>query len=348
MTVDGLPLAVTPGEPAGIGPDIALQVALRANPFMADSLPVDSTPADPGQAAPEYRHPTDLVLIADRDLLAARALALGLDARLVAPGEVEAPGDIAVEHVPAATSARAGTLDPRNAGYVLATLDAAVAGIRDGRYGALVTGPVHKGVINDAGVPFSGHTEYLAEATGGYPVMMLVAPVLRVALVTTHLALADVPAALSAGLVEKVIRILDADLRNRFGIADPRILVCGVNPHAGEDGHIGREEVDWLTACLRTLAVEGLGVVGPCPADTAFVPAERANADVVLAMYHDQGLPVLKALGFGDAVNVTLGLPIIRTSVDHGTALPIAGTGKARPESLQAAVALAAGLVADG
>jgi 4-hydroxythreonine-4-phosphate dehydrogenase len=316
------PLALTPGEPAGIGPDITLRML--------------STQSVPG-----------VVVVCDREMLAARAAQLGLPVRLVDESRWEEGGlgVIPVHHVGVAHSVQAGTLDVANSAYVLKTLDEAVDGIADGRYAGLVTGPVHKGIINEAGVPFSGHTEYLAERTNGDPVMMLVAPGLRVALATTHVPLAEVSKTLNGPLVERVVRILDTDLRSRFGIEHPRILVCGVNPHAGEDGHIGSEEVDWLNNTVASLRASGINLDGPKPADTAFVPSHRANADVVLAMYHDQGLPVLKALGFGDAVNVTLGLSIIRTSVDHGTALDLAGRDGADASSLLAATRLAGELV---
>lgn len=318
------PIALTPGEPAGIGPDLALQLFERG---------VDI--------------PT--VVVADAEMLADRADALDANVELypIEEGfEAPRPGLMAVHHVPCRAPVIAGVLSPGNAGYVLETLDTALDGISAGRYSALVTGPVHKSIINEAGIPFSGHTEYLADKTGGWPVMMLAAPTLRVALATTHLALAEVPRALNAQLVTRVVETVDQDLRLRFGIGEPRVLVCGVNPHAGEDGHLGREEVDWLRACLAKLRERGFNVSGPLPADTAFVPHHRDHADVVLAMYHDQGLPVLKALGFGDAVNVTLGLPVIRTSVDHGTALDLAATRRADPQSLLAALDLAGHLVA--
>jgi 4-hydroxythreonine-4-phosphate dehydrogenase len=301
-------IAVTTGEPAGIGPEICTALL--------------DAPGD-----------QRLVLIGDRELLertAGRPL----------PEE-------SVLHVPLAAPARPGRLDPANAGYVLATLDAGVDGCLAGRFDALVTAPVHKGVINDAGTPFTGHTEYLAARTGApLPVMLLVGGGLRVALATTHLPLARVSAALDGGRLADVLRVLDADLRAKFGIAAPRILVCGLNPHAGEGGHLGREEIEVIAPTLERLRGEGLRLTGPVPADTAFLPAQLAGHDAVLAMYHDQGLPVLKHASFGHAVNVTLGLPIVRTSVDHGTALDLAGTGRADPGSLRAAVRLAAGLSA--
>jgi 4-hydroxythreonine-4-phosphate dehydrogenase len=234
---------------------------------------------------------------------------------------------------------QAGRLDPRNARYVLDTLDTAIAGCRDGRFHALVTGPVHKAVINDAGIAFTGHTEYLAAATGtAQVVMMLATEGLRVALVTTHLPLREVSAAITAARLEQVIRVLQHDLQVRFAIDQPRIKVCGLNPHAGEDGHLGREEIDIITPVLEKLRATGMHLDGPLPADTVFTPQHMAASDAILAMYHDQGLPVLKHLGFGRAVNITLGLPIIRTSVDHGTALDRAGTGQVDGGSLQLAI----------
>jgi len=301
-------IAVTTGEPAGIGPEICTALL---------------------DAPAEAR----LVLIGDRALLERTA-----GARL--PEEN-------VLHVPLAAPVHPGRLDPANARYVLALLDAGIDGCVAGRFDALVTAPVHKGVINDAGTPFTGHTEYLAQRTGApLPVMLLVGGGLRVALATTHLPLARVSAALTAGRLADVLRVLDADLRAKFGIAAPRILVCGLNPHAGEGGHLGREEIEVIAPTLERLRAEGLLLTGPVPADTAFLPAQVAGHDAVLAMYHDQGLPVLKHASFGEAVNVTLGLPIVRTSVDHGTALDLAGTGRADAGSLRAAVRLAAALSA--
>ncbi|RTK97364.1 MAG: 4-hydroxythreonine-4-phosphate dehydrogenase PdxA, partial [Lysobacterales bacterium] len=230
--------------------------------------------------------------------------------------------------------------------HVLAMLAAACDGTRDGHFDALVTGPVHKGVINDAGTPFSGHTEFFAERLGGArPVMMLAAGTLRVALATTHLSLRAVADAITRESLAEVLTILDHDLRTRFAIAAPRILVCGLNPHAGEGGHLGREELDVIEPVLAELRAAGLDLSGPLPADTLFQPQRLAHADAVLAMYHDQGLPVLKYAGFGQAVNITLGLPVIRTSVDHGTAFDLAGSGRASAASLQAAVACALDLV---
>jgi 4-hydroxythreonine-4-phosphate dehydrogenase len=299
----------------------------------------------------QHDAPHPLVAFADPELLAARAARLGLPLRIEPfdrsrpPGRQRA-GRLAVAGVPLARPATCGQLDPENAGYVLETLRQATAACRDGSCAALVTGPVHKGVINDAGIPFTGHTEFLAELTGAFPVMMLACPGLRVALATTHLPLQRVSAALDAPLLTKVLEVLDHDLRQRFGCARPRILVCGLNPHAGEGGHLGREEIEVIEPVLRRLRAAGLDLVGPLPADTAFTPRALAGADAVLAMYHDQGLPVLKHVGFGHAVNITLGLPIVRTSVDHGTALDLAGLGTADSGSLAAAVECAAALAA--
>jgi 4-hydroxythreonine-4-phosphate dehydrogenase len=327
LIAESLPrLLLTPGEPAGIGPDLAIQLA---------------------------RETFDAVLCAvcDPALLQARAEMLGLPLTLKLLEADEQPGPhtagtLQVRPVVLPHPARAGVPDPANARYVLETLRSAIAEIRAGRADALVTGPVHKAVINDAGVAFSGHTEFLAALCGGaLPVMMLVGGGLRVALATTHLPLHAVPAAISREGLTAVLRVLAHDLRRRFAIADPRILVCGLNPHAGEGGHLGREEIETIAPAVAALQAEGLRLVGPLPADTVFTPQHLANADAVLAMYHDQGLPVLKYAGFGAAVNVTLGLPIIRTSVDHGTALDIAGSGRVDAGSLRAAIALAAELV---
>lgn len=320
-------LAITPGEPAGIGPDLVVQLAQTA-------------------PAPD----TAWVVIADPALLAERARMLGLALRLheYAPGAPPAAaGELSVLPIATAAEVTAGRLDPRNAGYVLHTLERAADGCLADEFDALVTGPVHKGVINDAGIPFSGHTEFLAARCGGgaHPVMLLAADSLRVALATTHLPLSEVSHAITGERLQRVLRILDHDLRARFGLPRPRILVCGLNPHAGEGGHLGREEIDVIGPALDELRAEGLELIGPLPADTLFTPRRLHNADAVLAMYHDQGLPVLKYAGFGHAVNITLGLPIVRTSVDHGTALELAGSGRAEAGSLQAALALAADIV---
>ncbi len=318
-------IALTPGEPAGIGPDLIVRLAQEAT----------STP---------------LLVIADPDLLDERAQRLGIRVHLhrfapdrpVAPPQ---PGHLNVLPVALRRSVTPGRLDAANAAYVIDTLRIACDGCLEGRFDALVTGPVHKGIINEAGLHFTGHTEFLAERCAAVPVMMLATPDLRVALVTTHLPLRDVSAAITPELLTHVICILHRDLTRRFGIPDPRILVCGLNPHAGEGGHLGREEIDVITPVLDALRTRGWQLIGPLPADTAFVPDKLADADAVLAMYHDQGLPVLKHLGFGQAVNITLGLPIIRTSVDHGTALDLAGTDRADLGSLRAAIATAQFLI---
>jgi 4-hydroxythreonine-4-phosphate dehydrogenase len=305
-------IALTSGEPAGIGPELCAQFAAAAADLHCD-----------------------LTCLGDRNLLAQRAQAAGVALRLD------------VEHHPLQVPSEPGRLDPRNARYVLGLLDAALEGVRDGRFDAIVTAPVHKGVINDAGIAFSGHTEYLAARTGGTrPVMMLVADRLRVALATTHLPLRAVSAAITAELLGEILGILDRDLRRLWGFARPRIAVCGLNPHAGESGHLGDEELRVIGPAIEAARRAGIDARGPLPADTAFVPRELAQCDAVLAMFHDQGLPVLKHAGFGRAVNVTLGLPIVRTSVDHGTALDLAGTGRADAGSLAAAVALAVELAA--
>ncbi|WP_200374841.1 4-hydroxythreonine-4-phosphate dehydrogenase PdxA [Thiocystis violacea] len=315
-------LAVTPGEPAGIGPDLIVRLACQE---------VD----------------VHLVAVADPDLLAERAERLGLGLAIHAfdpeqPPTPSPPGQLAVLPLALAQPATPGRLDPRNAAYVLNTLAVACDGCLNRTFEALVTGPVHKGVINEAGILFTGHTEFLAERCGADPVMMLATPGLRVALATTHLPLAKVGAAITRELLTRVIGILHRDLVERFGIERPRILVCGLNPHAGEGGHLGREEIEIMEPVLRDLRALGWNLIGPLPADTAFVPERLAGADAVLAMYHDQGLPVLKHLGFGQAVNITLGLPIIRTSVDHGTALDLAGTDRADLGSLRVAIRVAA------
>ena len=272
-------------------------------------------------------------------MLEARAGQLGVRARLRDPGSPAEPGSIACLHCPLPYSARPGELDPRSAPYVISLLDRAIAGCRSGEFAALTTAPVHKGIINDGGIPFVGHTEYLAERTGTpQVVMLLVGGGLRVALATTHLALKDVPRGLTRENLERTIRILCAGLTGRFGISAPRILVAALNPHAGEGGHFGREEIEVIGPVLEKLRAEGMHLTGPLPADTLFVPERLANADCALAMYHDQGLPVLKYASFGRGVNITLGLPIIRTSVDHGTAIDIAGSGRARADSLMEAV----------
>jgi 4-hydroxythreonine-4-phosphate dehydrogenase len=284
------------------------------------------------------------VVVADADLLAARARQLGLP--LVVDTAVEAPtraaGALTVHHVPLVAPVEAGRLDVANAAYVLRTLEHATDGCLADDYRALVTGPVQKSVINDAGIPFSGHTEFLCARAGVEDVLMLlVARALRVALATTHLPLRAVPDAITVPLLERRLGLLFAGLRQRFGIAAPRVLVAGLNPHAGEGGHLGREEIEIIGPVCDRLRAAGEAIRGPLPADTLFTEPHLRGADAVFAMYHDQGLPVLKHAGFGEAVNVTLGLPFVRTSVDHGTALDLAGTGRAHAGSLAAALALA-------
>ena len=309
-------LALTPGEPAGICPDLTVLLAERERDY-------------------------ELVVVGDADMIEARARTLGLALETstfdaARPAE-RAPHRLSVLHVPAAHPPRPGQLDAANAPYVLETLRQATAGCLDGRFDALVTGPVHKGVINEAGIPFSGHTEFLAELMGTpRVVMLLVGGGLRVALATTHLPLKDVAGALTPALLREVIEILHRDLREKFGFADPHIAVAGLNPHAGEGGHLGREEIEVIAPVLEALRAQGMRLWGPLPADTLFNHLD--GVDVVLAMYHDQGLPVLKYASFGEGVNLTLGLPIIRTSVDHGTALQLAGTGNIHGGSLDAAV----------
>ncbi len=286
-----------------------------------------------------------MVLIGDRQLITERAVQQGINVDGIQ--EFDAPaspvdGATRLLHVPTASPARAGTLDAKNASYVLATLDAAIDGCKEGRFHAMTTAPIHKGIINDAGHTFSGHTEYLAESTATEKVvMMLAADRLRVALATTHLPLRDVPDHITEESLKATLQVLIKDLQSRFGIARPRILVCGLNPHAGEGGHLGHEDDAVIAPALRDMKDANAQLVGPLPADTAFTPRALDGADAVLAMYHDQGLPVLKFAGFGSAINITLGLPIIRTSVDHGTALDIAGTGIADTGSLFAALDLA-------
>ncbi len=316
-------IVLTPGEPAGIGPDLVLEVASR------------------GLDVP-------LLVIADPQLLRQRAGTLGLDIDIlethVPSTAPAAPGSLHVLPVPLAAPSQPGRLSARNASYVLDCLRIAAQGCLSGEYQALVTGPVHKGIINDAGIAFSGHTEFLAELSKAYPVMMLACPGLRVALATTHLPLRDVSDAITPELLETVITILHKDLQEKFGVHQPKILVCGLNPHAGEGGHLGAEEKEIIEPVLERLRTHGMQLLGPLPADTLFTPRYLELADAVLAMYHDQGLPVLKHKGFGQAVNITLGLPFIRTSVDHGTALELAGTGKAESGSLLAALEQAAGM----
>ncbi len=318
-------IALTPGEPAGIGPDLVVALA-------------------------QQQHNAQLIAIADSNLLQQRARQLGQPLYIrewdnASPAQPSRAGELFVVPVTTSTPVRAGVLDKTNAPYVLRTLEIAADGCMNNQFDAIVTAPVHKGIINDAGIAFSGHTEFFATRTHAADVvMMLTTEQLRVALATTHLPLAEVPRHITRDHLTIVLRILQRDLRDKFGLSRPRITVLGLNPHAGESGHLGREEIDIIEPCLRALRNEGLQLLGPLPADTAFTPKILQQTDAVLAMYHDQGLPVLKYQGFGRAVNVTLGLPIIRTSVDHGTALDLAGTGRADGGSLRAALALACDL----
>ena len=311
-------LLVTSGEPAGIGPDICVRLA----------------------QIPDL----NCVVVGDRELLRQRAGQLGLDVHIgdYHSGAITAPNTLRVRHVPLSAECRPGVLDPRNSAYVLAMLRQAAESCLSGECAGMVTAPVHKGVINDAGIAFTGHTEFLADLTGTpQVVMMLVGGGMRVALATTHLPLREVVGAITPKLLESVLHILQRDLQIRFGIPEPRILVAGLNPHAGEGGHLGHEEIDIMIPVLDHLRSEGMNVSAPLPADTLFAAHRLRECDAVLAMYHDQGLPVLKHASFGQGVNVTLGLPIIRTSVDHGTALDLAGSGKAEVGSLLAAVRVA-------
>jgi 4-hydroxythreonine-4-phosphate dehydrogenase len=307
-------LALTSGEPAGIGPDLCIQLASASG----------------GSGC-------DIVCFADSELLAQRAEQMRLPFK---PGAT-----FHLENVRLAEAAQAGKLNPANARAVLQMLDLALDGCRKDQFDAMVTAPVQKSVINDAGIAFTGHTEYLAARCGvPRPVMLLACEAMKVALVTTHLPLAQVSGAITAAALDETIAIVDHDLRRLWGIGSPRIAVCGLNPHAGEGGHLGREEIDTIAPAIRRATLRGIDASGPWPADTLFTPRQLASFDVVLAMYHDQGLPTLKHASFGNAVNVTLGLPVLRTSVDHGTALDLAGTGRADAGSLVAAVNLAAQL----
>lgn len=320
-------VVLTSGEPAGIGPDLCLAVAAHDHPF-------------------------ELVVAGDPALFHERAAVLGVSISLeaydpLAPARPHQAGRLKLLERPLGAPVVAGQPDAANARYVLALLDVAADGCMRGEFAAMVTAPVHKGIINDAGIPFSGHTEYLAARLGCQrPVMLLVAGDLRVAVATTHLPLRAVPAALTQALLVETLTVLEDGLRARFRIASPRILVCGLNPHAGEGGHLGREEIEVIAPAIAEVRARGIDARGPLPADTAFTPASLATGDAVLAMFHDQGLPVLKHAGFGRGVNVTLGLPIVRTSVDHGTALDLAATGRADTGSLAAALDLAAWIAA--
>ncbi|MGH8140082.1 MAG: 4-hydroxythreonine-4-phosphate dehydrogenase PdxA [Steroidobacteraceae bacterium] len=318
-------IVLTSGEPAGVGPELCLAVA-------------------------RMDLPCELVCLADRDLLAERSRQLGWPVTLhsydQAVRRLPEPGTLTVIHQPLAVASRPGHLDRRNARYVLGLLDRAIDGAVSGEFAAIATAPVHKGIINDAGVAFTGHTEYLAERThAARPVMLLATAGLRVALATTHLPLREVSAAITVESLLACTAILEADLRKWWGISRPRIAVCGLNPHAGEGGYLGDEEIRVIAPAVELMRKRGIQATGPLPADTAFVPRVLAGFDAVLAMYHDQGLPVIKHAGFDRTVNVTLGLPILRTSVDHGTALDLAGTGRADSGSLAAAIELAIEIV---
>lgn len=306
-----MPIAYTLGEPAGIGADIILQLS-QSNDL------------------------SDVVVIGDERLLALRAKQLGLSI----------PKSLAIKHIPINNPNVSGKPSTENVTGVLSMLNCAIDGCLSGTFSAMATGPLHKGVINEAGVIFSGHTEYLAERTNTpLPVMMLATNSLRVALITTHLPLKDVSNAINESLIMQICEIIDRDLRIKYGIQQPRLLVCGLNPHAGEDGHLGMEEIDTIIPALNKLRAQGIDVIGPLPADTLFTPKYLNSADIAVAMYHDQGLPVLKSQGFGEAANITLGLPIIRTSVDHGTAFDLAGSGKADTGSLLIALTVAKEIV---
>lgn len=311
--MSALPLAITAGEPAGIGFDIILQ--------SADQL-------------------TDCIIIGDKFELLNRAKILGINIQTCETTPTQ-ENQLQVKHIPVTSAVKCGELNPENSSYVLSCLDEALRGIHANEYSAMVTAPLHKGIINDAGISFTGHTEYLASHCNSEVVMLLIAGEVRVALATTHLPLAKIPQAITPQLLTNIITILHNDLIQKFGISQPRIGVCGLNPHAGEQGHLGREEIDVIEPTLEKLRKNGINVSGPFPADTIFTPKQLQLVDVVLAMYHDQGLPTLKHIGFGRAVNTTLGLPLIRTSVDHGTAVDLAGSGKSDAGSLVAAIELA-------
>ncbi|RDS85210.1 4-hydroxythreonine-4-phosphate dehydrogenase PdxA [Dyella psychrodurans] len=318
-------LALTAGEPAGVGPELLVRLA-------ATSLAAN------------------FVAVTDRALLERAAARCGVMIELIDDDGHDAAsrpaGTLRVRHVPLAVEEVPGHPDPRNADHVLATLTEGADGCLQGRYAAVITAPLQKSSINDAGIPFSGHTEFFAAHSRAEVVMMLASPELRVALATTHLPLHAVSAAITPASLERTLRIVHNELRTKFGFTEPRIAVLGLNPHAGENGHLGREEIDTIIPVMEKLRAQGMHLLGPVPADTAFVPAQRERYDAVLAMYHDQALPVLKSEAFDRTVNLTLGLPFIRTSVDHGTALDIAGSGKADPSSLIAAAKMALDLVA--
>jgi 4-hydroxythreonine-4-phosphate dehydrogenase len=316
-------LALTAGEPAGVGPDLCIALSHQTLPCR-------------------------LTVLGDIDVLRARAAQLDIRVNFITTDTIppHQSGALHVRHIPVAVPVMPGVLDASNSAHVLALLDAAIEGCLNGAYHAVVTAPVHKGIINDAGFAFTGHTEYLADHSGTQQVvMMLTGGGLRVALATTHLPLREVADAITASLLEDVIQILHADLQSRLGIPKPRIIVAGLNPHAGESGHLGREEIDIIEPTLNHLRAQGMNIIGPLPADTLFSRIRHDPCDAVLAMYHDQGLPVLKYASFGAGVNITLGLPFIRTSVDHGTALDLAGTGRAEVGSMLAAIEAAVEMV---
>lgn len=317
-------IAVSPGEPAGIGPDLCVLLA-------------------------DTKFDCQIICFCDPELLWSRAdkLGLSIDMHRVdfnRPALQSKPGVLHYMPIDSNCLYQSGQLNSSNAGYVLDVLTQATLACQQNLCAALVTGPIHKGIINQAGVEFSGHTEYLGELCNATPLMMLASPVMRVALLTTHVPLIDVPGLVTAQRLNSVLNILHHDLKTQFGIDQPRIIVCGLNPHAGEGGHMGREEVEIIEPTLQQLREQGMTLIGPLPADTVFTPKQLEQCDAVLAIYHDQGLPALKQTGFGQAVNITLGLPIIRTSVDHGTALDLAGTGKVDTGSMQAAIEFAAEL----
>ena len=312
-------LAITSGEPCGIGPDLIIQLA-------------------------QTSFPAEIIVIADKKMMQERSEQLRIaisftDYSSKNPKSVNKAGEIKIIDTPCSAPVTAGVLNKENSSYVLDTLTIATKGCLSNEFDAMVTPPLHKGIINESGVAFTGHTEFLAELTHAeLPVMMLAADSLRVALATTHLPLKDVSAAITKESLTQVISILNNDLIHKFGIPNPHILICGLNPHAGEDGHLGMEEIDTIEPVINSLKDQGINLSGPLPADTLFTPKYLETADAVLAMFHDQGLPVLKHVGFGHGINITLGLPIIRTSVDHGTAIDLAGTGKASSGSMIAAI----------
>lgn len=310
--------AITPGEPAGIGPDLVLEIAQKQWPAL-------------------------MVIIADQDMMEKRAELLNIAIEFLpydaTCDELQKPGQIYIQHIPVNVEVEVGKLDSENGHYVVETLRLACEQNMQGEFDAVITGPVHKGIINQAGISFSGHTEYFAlQSNTNDVVMMLSTPGLRVVLATTHIPLAYVAKAITKERLQKVLHIVHTEMKLKFGIQQPDIFVCGLNPHAGENGHIGKEEIDVIIPALEELRTQGLTITGPLPADTMFQPKYLDKADAVLAMYHDQGLPVLKHMGFGHSANITLGLPFIRTSVDHGTALDLAGTGKADSGSFEFAI----------